>query len=292
MSGRMDHDGAFKNVFSEPRMMADFIRGFVGKSWVERANFSTLEPVGTEHVSDRLDRRRGDLAWRLELDDGSPQYVVVMLELQSTVEWAMPLRMAVYVGLTLQAEVKQGRVEPGQLPPVEAVVLYTGREPWDWSLRLSDLYMPCPEDVAARQLGIECTLVQACHEQDLDLEPLNLSDAVFRLLRGSRAEVADVASRLQRRLAGPEDRSLLGAITRLVQEVVLPTRARMLPESERAKLTNLEDLTPMLDNYAITFEEAERAKLIAQGKAEGKAEGPEGPSCDPSRAEMGRRSGR
>ncbi len=189
MSGRMDHDGAFKNVFSEPRMMADFIRGFVGKSWVERANFSTLAPVGTEHVSDR---RRGGLAWRLELDDGSPQYVVVMLELQST---------------------------------VEAVVLYTGRERWDWSLRLSDLCMPCPEDVAARQLGIECTLVQACHERDLDLEPLNLSDAVFRLLRGTPAEVADMASRLQRRLAGQGGRSLLGAITELVRAVVLPTRA-------------------------------------------------------------------
>ncbi len=32
----------------------------------------------------------------------------------------------------------------------------------------------------------------------------------------------------------------------------------------------------MLDNYAITFEEAELAKLIAQGKAEGKAEGQKG----------------
>ncbi len=199
-----------------------------------------------------------------------------MLELQSTVEWAMPLRMAVYVGLTLQAEVRQGRVRPGQLPPVEAVVLYTGREPWDWSLRLSDLYMPCPEDVAARQLGIECTLVQACHEQDLDLEPLNLSDAVFRLLRGSRAEVADVASRLQRRLAGPEHSSLRKAITRLMQEVVLPTRAPELEESEWARLTNLEDLTAMLDNNAITFKEAERAKLLAQGKAEGQAEGQKG----------------
>ena len=154
-------------------------------------------------------------------------------------EAGLTLCMAVYVGLTLQAEIRQGRVRPGQLPPVEAVVLYTGRERWDWSLRLSDLYMPCPEDVAARQLGIECTLVQACHEKDLDLEPLNLSDAVFRLLRGSRAEVADVASRLQRRLAGPERSSLRKAITRLMQEVVLPTRAPELEESEWARLAQV-----------------------------------------------------
>ncbi len=45
----------------------------------------------------------------------------------------LALCMAVCAGLTLQTEVQQGRVEPGQLPPVEAVVLYTGREPWDWS---------------------------------------------------------------------------------------------------------------------------------------------------------------
>ncbi len=141
-------------------------------------------------------------------------------------EAGLTLCMAVYVGLTLQAEIRQGRVRPGQLPPVEAVVLYTGRERWDWSLRLSDLYMPCPEDVAARQLGIECTLVQACHEKDLDLEPLNLSDAVFRLLRGSAAEVADMGSRVQRLLAGQEGGSLQQAIMRLVGEVVLPTRVR------------------------------------------------------------------
>ncbi len=40
-------------------------------------------------------------------------------------EAGLTLCMAVYVGLTLQAEVRQGRVRPGQLPLVEAVVLYT-----------------------------------------------------------------------------------------------------------------------------------------------------------------------
>ncbi len=33
----------------------------------------------------------------------------------------LALCMAVYVGLTLQAEIRKGRVQPGQLRPVEAV---------------------------------------------------------------------------------------------------------------------------------------------------------------------------
>ena len=37
------HDAGYKKLFSHPRLVADFLRGFVPEDWVQQLDFTTLE---------------------------------------------------------------------------------------------------------------------------------------------------------------------------------------------------------------------------------------------------------
>ena len=51
------HDAAYKNLFSHPRMVKDLLRGFAAKGWSDRLDFSTLQKLPAEFVSEDLRRR-------------------------------------------------------------------------------------------------------------------------------------------------------------------------------------------------------------------------------------------
>ena len=51
------HDAAYKDLFSHPRMVGDLLRGFAAPEWCDTLDFSTLEKLPAEYVSDDLRRR-------------------------------------------------------------------------------------------------------------------------------------------------------------------------------------------------------------------------------------------
>ena len=65
-------------------------------------DFDTLEPLPASHVGRALERREGDLMWRLRAraaPNGGWVYVLVLLEFQSGVDRRMALRVLTYTGL-------------------------------------------------------------------------------------------------------------------------------------------------------------------------------------------------
>ncbi|HCE6048598.1 TPA: Rpn family recombination-promoting nuclease/putative transposase, partial [Pseudomonas aeruginosa] len=48
------YDSAYKLLFSHPDLVRDLLRGFVPEQWVQRLDFSTLEKVSGQFVSDDL----------------------------------------------------------------------------------------------------------------------------------------------------------------------------------------------------------------------------------------------
>ena len=144
------HDQSYKAMFSHARVVEDLVRGFVaeliegGEEWVERLDFSTLEPLPTERIDSKLRSRSNDLVWRVRFRDAEdgPEWlrVLLMLEFQSSVDWGMPLRVQSYA-VRLFESLWQGR-RPGRddrLPAVLAVVVYNGTVPWTAPQALADL---------------------------------------------------------------------------------------------------------------------------------------------------------
>ena len=134
------HDSGYHLLFSHPEMVEDLFKNFVDEPWVKRLDFSTLERVNAKLHAEGLERRDGDLIYRVRLDDGSDVYLYLLLEFQSQPDPWMALRVLVYVGLLYQQLVREQRLTPqGQLPPVFPLVLYNGDVGWTAKLDLKEL---------------------------------------------------------------------------------------------------------------------------------------------------------
>ena len=59
------HDETCKTLFAFPRMVEDLLRGFVGGAWIDQLDFTTLEKLSADYVSDELRTRHGDTVWRV-----------------------------------------------------------------------------------------------------------------------------------------------------------------------------------------------------------------------------------
>ncbi len=74
-------DETYKKLFAFPRMVEDLLRALITGGWIDEADFSTLQKLSADYVSDDLRQRHGDTVWRLRLGDGW-LHVLVLLEFQ------------------------------------------------------------------------------------------------------------------------------------------------------------------------------------------------------------------
>ena len=76
---RPRYDERYKRLFASPRMVEDLLRAFVSRDELDADNFSTLEKLPSEYVSDEPLKRHGDTVWRLQVGEGTA-YLLVLLE--------------------------------------------------------------------------------------------------------------------------------------------------------------------------------------------------------------------
>ena len=82
-------------------------------------DFATLEPFPTEHILEGLRQVRNDVIWRILRTDGSPCFVVLMLEFQSTIDRWMALRVLGYCYGIWNSLVERKETGSGELlPPI------------------------------------------------------------------------------------------------------------------------------------------------------------------------------
>jgi len=127
-------------------MVRDLLIGFVKEPWIQRVDFSTLQPYKSSFVSDRLRKRRSDVVWRVGLQD-EWLYVFIVLEFQSKPDTFMALRVLAYVVLLYQDIArKEQDVRTGKqkLPPILPMVLFNGSETWRASTEVADLIQRVP----------------------------------------------------------------------------------------------------------------------------------------------------
>ena len=138
---RPDYDAAFKRIYHD----AELVRSYLAYTGVHESiynslDFSTLKPMPTELISDKLIKRHADSIWQVDYrarGDGS-LYIVVHVEFQSSNDMSMAFRMNVYAALIYQALWRgSGKsAADGKLPTVLPVVLYTGEAEWTAPLEI------------------------------------------------------------------------------------------------------------------------------------------------------------
>ena len=131
-------DPAFKRLFSHPAAIESVVRRYASEH-VGDIDFSTLEELNPELVGEALVRRYPDMLWAARSRDGSGR-VLILLEFQGAHDPLMPLRVAIYQLLSVQALLRRTRPSP-TLRSVEVLsfVIYHGDGGWKTATRLRNL---------------------------------------------------------------------------------------------------------------------------------------------------------
>ena len=269
-SGRVS-DAAYKELFSHPRMVEDLLRGIVAPEWSGALDFTALEKLPAEYVSDDLRRRQGDLLWRVRFRDRW-LYVLVLLEFQSTVDPYMALRVLVYTGLLYQDLIRRGALEQHEkLPPVLPIVFYNGRSRWTAALDVSDLIAPVSEALAPCQPSQRYLLVDAGRYGDEDLPQRNLVSALIALENSpSAADLKRAVDALVDWLPEPEARGLKRSFGEWIRQVLVPRR---FGSSELPPMPRLEEVQTMLAERVKEWTEEWRREGLERGLREGLKQG-------------------
>ena len=208
-------DPNYKRLFSFPRMVEDLLRGFLPGDWLDELDFSTLQKLPTEYVSDELLKRHGDCVWRMRRRHREWLYLLVLLEFQSTDEPRMALRILTYTSLLYQELVRSDALDAGgRLPPVLPVVLYNGDARWRAALEVGELIAPVGPELAPYQPSQRYVVVDERHVGAEDLPGRNLMSAVLGLEQSRTPDdLLRVAGRLVEWLRDSDDDELKRAFT-------------------------------------------------------------------------------
>ena len=99
---RATHDAAYKQLFSQPRMVQDLLEGFAARGWSDALDLDSPTALPASYVGHDLRQRHGDLFWRVRFRDDRWLYLVLLLEFQSDIDRSMAVRMLTYTGLLHQ----------------------------------------------------------------------------------------------------------------------------------------------------------------------------------------------
>ena len=102
------HDLSYRGLLSVKAVFLDFLRSFVPADWVRDLDEDSFTQVESTLVLQDLRKREPDVVWRGRLrTDGREIVVVVLVEVQSTVETRMALRLLGYM-TAAEGSAKQG----------------------------------------------------------------------------------------------------------------------------------------------------------------------------------------
>ncbi len=267
------HDPVYRRIFNRAQVMEEILRRFVTGSWVAHLDFSTLAPMPADFVAKYLKKYEADIIWRVRYGPGKGDwfYVFVLMELQSSVQRFMALRLLSYVLRLCEALLVDGTYLAARrprrlLPPVLAVVLYNGEEPWTAPLSLAELFKSMEGFTPPEFRYVVLDVNRYSPEE---LRPVqDVTSGVF-LMEQSK-DVAELQAALDELEEIVDDPELAEDIALLLGDVAVKLNLR---EDEIPRVETLEEVRMSLLQRAEKWTQQWMAEGEVKGKAEGKAEG-------------------
>ena len=304
------HDATYKMLYSKRHMVAELLRGFLPGGVSVCFDFDTLERLPASHVGPALERREGDLMWRLRAR-GAPAegwvHVLVLLEFQSGVDRSMALRLLTYTGLALEEFLRSekrdgGKVQAGEmarsredarsggesrpltpvtpLPLVIPFVVYNGSPPWTAPTDVSKLAPPASPALEQLQPRNRYVLLDMHRSDTAGVPENNAVGLQVALVRATPEEAREILPRLGAALAGPEHKELRKAFAKWLrqswnEDYDLEAGADEALRRELDRLETAGEVVAMASLTAERWQQRQRqkeAQIRAQAMAEGHAE--------------------
>ncbi len=263
--GRMPspHDRLFKLVLANPERAAAVLKTYLPTEIVERLSDEPPKLLDGSFVDPSLRTSQSDRLFEVTLTTGKPALIYALLEHKSTPDPMTPLQIEEYK-LKIWRRYRDEHAErTGQLPPIVALVLYHGTQPWAVPRSIPEMI---DDDGMAPALTRSPGYI--LHHIGPDGVP-ELADypevrGAFQCLYLSRLhEIPDPVRRFADICAAlPDHSDLESAILGYIIRVIQPTHAIL---EEALRIAKPHQVEVIMGSF---YEEA-----LTQGREEGRAEG-------------------
>lgn len=136
----MEHDALVRRAMGDLSTARAWLEARLPREVVQEFKLSTLAEQPGTFVDTNLRRSETDVLFKVQHKSGSPVYVYVLVEHQSTVDPWLRLRLHRYHGRIWDRERTQQRPNAPTISPIVSVVLHQGARRWEPSLQFEDLY--------------------------------------------------------------------------------------------------------------------------------------------------------
>ncbi len=184
---RQHESNAFVRLLEDPRTFAGFVAAFMEPGTLAgRLDFEHATLFKRKNVSETLREGEHDVLWRVPLSDGE-LFVFLLVEHQSDVDHAMPLRVSFYIHavwheLYSAAGAERTRGRGFRVPPILPIVLYTGEEPWNGPTRLVEV-IDLGDELRELLPDFHLRVIQFLDLEDADFAvPGNLACAILHVI--------------------------------------------------------------------------------------------------------------
>ena len=265
------HDTGYKELFGYPEFVQALIEGFTFDELAELMDFSTLKNHSGHYITPLFEEKIEDIVWSVEITFGESRqrlFLYILLEVQSTVDLSMPIRLLHYVACFYDHLIKTGETTAAQgLPPVFPVLVYNGSRRWTAKHDIYDLIQPEPPVFLHRyqpHLRYYVIDIGRYTEQELDQRSTPLS-GVFQVENVVGPEQLNHA--IERMVALIQSDPNRGRIDKVVTRWLKRHLKRLGAE------VNLDPINSVVEDKAMLAENLEQ--WVEQERQKGRQEGEE-----------------
>ena len=276
------HDMGYKELLSNKKTFLELIRTFVPDEWTKDVDEHDLIYVNKSFISEQFTKHEADVVYRMR--KGSQDVVFyILLELQSTVDFLMPVRLLGYI-MEIWRDVLKNTPENEterkdfRLPAIVPAVLYNGQGNWTAARNFKEV-LAHYRDFEKHLLDFRYILFDVNRYTDEDLLMMaNLMSSVFFL--DKRMSPEEIIERT-RKVAGIISELSVDEFRQFVswyKHVILDR----LPEEQREQVgrildeANPREVEKMVYNLQVALDEMKekaRTEGLTEGEREGKREG-------------------
>lgn len=267
-----EKDTSYKNIFTHPQMIEELLQSFVKEDWVKLIDFSTLEKCNGSYVTDDLRERIDDVIWKVKWN-GKDLYLYILLELQSTPDYFMSVRIMTYIGLLYQDLIKSLNLTTGaSLPFVLPFVLYNGSSKWTSPIKIEDIIQKQPKELSKFIPKVEYLLLDESSIEDSELDDLKNGIAILLKLERSQTleDIIKASEQTAKYLKDTNQTRLRRAIGIWLRKVILPNITN--EKNHLIEIEQLEEPTMLAETvkkWPIIWKEEGREEGIEQEKKRG-----------------------
>lgn len=272
-----EHDKGYKELLGNKRVFLELVRTFIRDEWVSTIDEESLVRIDKSYILKEFTEIESDIVYRLQKKDNDIIFYV-LLELQSTVDFSMPIRLFGYMveiwrdvlNNTPANVIKQTGF---RLPVIVPAVLYNGGQNWTAARSFKEVqsgYQYFGDHV----LDFRYILFDVNRYDDKDLnEAANVISSVFFLDKKIRHD--DILDRLREilKIFRRFDPDQLRLVLQWAEHVFMPRLPEAIKENVERVLheASLQEVENVVTNLGIALDEMkEDAKT--EGKREGKRE--------------------